>query len=148
MAQSTVHQHNNWRKVMTMKTKAAAAVLAFSSIFTTAAMAKPVDITACTKDGNTATLHIDVEGTVSGQRDASAPRPLEILIQAAYTKTMNSVTTDQLLDGEWEAVFKANLQEVLQGTQPSSDAKVDFLGGDITSGCTLPQPNAPATPAP
>ena len=69
----------------------AAAALALTSLFSTAAMAKEVDMTACTKDGKTVTMKMVLRD------DALQANPaIEKHITDAFVKTANSTAADDL----------------------------------------------------
>jgi len=44
----------------------ATTLVALSTLFTQAALAKDIELSACTKDGKTVTMKVDVEGTLEG----------------------------------------------------------------------------------
>jgi hypothetical protein len=80
----------------------ASAVLALATVFSTAAMAAPVDLTACTKDGKSVTLKIDVAG---GIKDGPT---LAALSQQAFGEAAREQTFEELLDNV--DVFMRHLQ--------------------------------------
>jgi hypothetical protein len=121
--------------MMIKKTGIVAAALMLSSIFATAAQAYPADLAACTRDGKTAVLKINVEGTV-GQ----PARALESVVQAAFAKTANSLTADQLVGPAGVQALHDNLAQALRGAEVSKDASLDYMRPIILAGapgCTV-----------
>ncbi len=103
-----------------MKLKSMAiAALALSSLFAAAAEAKPVTLTAPTKDGKTATVAMDVEGSVG-------TISMENIARAAFRKTARDMNCADL---QTEAAANAfintmiNIKQVSvsKGMTPSSD---------------------------
>lgn len=117
------------------KVSMAAAALALTTVFSTAAMAKDATLTACTSDGHQATLQIHAEGTVQimnpsmhGGEGVPVLIPLETLAQSAFAKTASYMTGDELHSQKGVDAFKANLQEAEEGMHPSKGAAVELLG--------------------
>jgi hypothetical protein len=72
------------------KVSMAAAALALVSAFSTAAMAKDVNLAACTKDGNTAIMTINMSGSVKGGK-------LDTIVKQAFGQMAHSLTTEEML---------------------------------------------------
>ena len=109
-------------------------LLALSSTFSTAAMAKDIALTACTKDGQTATLHVDVEGSVSsirpsgvGGEAALVKTPLETVAREAFAKTAHSLSADDLNIHGYMA-FRTNVRDAVAGKTLSDDATLTLEG--------------------
>jgi hypothetical protein len=122
----------------------AGAVLALATVFSTAAMAVPVDLTACTKDGKSVTLKIDVDG---GIKDGPT---LAALSQQAFGEAASEQTAEELTGTD--DVFLEHLQEDLltAAGDRGKDALTDDAafngfpnGAPIIGGaCTAPAPAA------
>ena len=124
------------------KLGAAVAALALTAAFSSAAMAAPVDLSACTKDGKSVTLKIDVDGGIK-----SGPT-LAALSQKAFTEAASEQTAAELVASP--AVFMKHLQaDVLAavGDKGAEAATDDFAfngfpnGAPVAGGaCTAPAP--------
>jgi len=96
------------------KVSMAAAALALTTLFSTAAMAKEVDIQACTKDGQTAQLLVNVSGLTSQPGIGSIAKPLEAIVRQAFEMTANSMDADKLVGSEGAMAFHKNFEEAMK----------------------------------
>jgi hypothetical protein len=121
---------------------AAVAALALTAAFSSAAMAAPVDLTACTKDGKSVTLKIDVDGGIKNGPTLAA------ISQQAFTEAASEQTAAELTASP--AVFMKHLQaDVLAAVGDKGEEAVteDFSFNGFPSGapvaggnCTVPAP--------
>ena len=111
-----------------MKKLSAAAALALAGAFTTgAALAEEITLTACTRDGKTATLRIDVAGGLVGGPTS------EDLAKDAFSKAAREMNSDRFVTYNGANLFYAYLDYAGKGKNktPGSHiyASVPTIGG-------------------
>ena len=117
---------------MTLKKLSAVAALALAGAFTTgAALAEEVTLTACTKDGRTATLLVDVTGSLR------SGITIEELARDAFTKTARELNSDALLKGE--TVFSYYMSEATKGKKAFPHSGCVWLEITVGSPACTPQ---------
>jgi hypothetical protein len=90
------------------KTHLAVATLALTGLFASAATTKDIRLDACTKDGKTATLIVDVIGTPSTGAD------LLKTLQKTWEKTVNPLTGEEVEGYEGWSGTRQNFTDALE----------------------------------
>jgi hypothetical protein len=122
---------------------AAVAALALTAAFSSAAMAEPVDLTACTKDGKSITVKIDAEGGVKGGKTVAQ------IAQQAWTEAAAESTAAELSASPqaFAKHLQADIAAIVGDKDPAEVFTPDAglaLGAPPTVGgnCTAPAPAA------
>lgn len=117
------------------KVSMAAAALALTSLFASAAQAemKTENFSACTKDGETVTLNIDYDGCVKDSR-------IEDIIQSALDTTAHEMAGDQISSNQGLDKFIDNAMAVLKDKTVSKNFGIGVHNSQlpvVTPGCHL-----------
>lgn len=122
-----------------------AGALAATAAFSTAAFAEPAELSACTKDGKTATVKIDATGGIKDGKTVAQ------LAQQAWTEAAAEQTADEISASpqDFVAHLMADLKAAIGDKDPAtvlSDDAAFGIGGPptITDGCKAPAAPAPA----
>ena len=124
-----------------MNKLAVVGALAATAAFSTAAFAEPVDLTACTKDGKTATVKVDASGGVKDGPTIAA------LAQQAWKEAAAEQTAAEISESPqaFIAHLMADLKAAVGDKDPATaltdDADIGLGSAPvITEGCKAPAP--------
>ncbi|MGZ9108373.1 MAG: hypothetical protein ACXW4B_06080 [Micavibrio sp.] len=110
-----------------MKNKFAITAALSTALFASTASAEVVTLTACTKDGQTATLSVDARGTIGGA-------PLKIVLGDVFKSAIQSVNAVDVPGKKGYVAFKGKFMQALFGQETSQDAGYDFLAPPTVGG--------------
>jgi hypothetical protein len=119
----------NYSKGKPMKKSFAVAAALATALFATAASAEEVSFQGCTKDGQTATLLADVEGSVGNQS-------LKTLVDAAFKAAVKDLDAASVPGEEGYVAFMTKLAEAAGEQAPSQDAALGILSAPTVGGPT------------